>query len=273
MRAGAKPRRPLRHRQQRTRGAEADIHEPSPAVDVDLQRHVRPRPQDVRSQSHASRELRYREAKGPQHGGEQQVLLEAVAAASPGDELRLQTVEIERDRAAQQDVEILERDVRDVRLVQRLEHRARRLALAGVLDADADRREGRGLPIRPRSSTAPFAHGGPQPDPATRLHARYLARMMRHGVRRDIHCAQEAAKTADQRDHGTDKQRAREPLEIGAEKGLDEERRDDDAHEEGRGRAEIDRPARHVAPALEIRELLAREGARVSSSLSQACSK
>ena len=88
----------------------------------------------VGPQPHAGGELGHRKTERPQHRGKEQVLLEAVAAAPPGDELRLQAGEIERDRAAQQDVEILERDVRDVRLVQRVEDVLVRRAPAGVVD-------------------------------------------------------------------------------------------------------------------------------------------
>jgi hypothetical protein len=62
-------------------------------------------------------------------------VLEAIAAAPAVDQLRFDIFQVERYRPAEQDVEVLEQDVRRVRQVQRVEHRARRFQLAAVADA------------------------------------------------------------------------------------------------------------------------------------------
>ena len=73
------------------------------------------------------------EAQRLERGLEERVLLEAVAPAPGADELRLEGGEVEVDRAAEQDVEVLERDRRAVRAVERdepLEARGERAPLA-----------------------------------------------------------------------------------------------------------------------------------------------
>src|SRR5438105_2819494 len=66
---------------------------------------------------------------------EQRVLLEAVAATAAGDELGLQAFEIEPDRPAEEDVQVLERNVRRVRKMQCLQRGQRRLERTAVVDA------------------------------------------------------------------------------------------------------------------------------------------
>jgi len=82
----------------------------------------------VRSSGHAPgpeadarREPRHAEPDLLERGGEQRVVLETVAAASVADELVLQAREVETDRPPQQDVDVLERDRRRVRQMERVQ--------------------------------------------------------------------------------------------------------------------------------------------------------
>ena len=85
---------------------------------LDPQQHVGPRPQRGCPRSHAGREGHDAEAEAFEGRVEQRVLLEAVAAAAGCHELRLQGGEVEADRAAEEDVEVLEGDRPGVGLVQ-----------------------------------------------------------------------------------------------------------------------------------------------------------
>src|SRR5438067_7163712 len=91
--------------------------------------------------AHARSESRRRESKVFEGAREKGVLLEAVAAPSAGDQLRLQARQIEPDRNAEQDVEILERDRCRMRAMQRVECCPRRRKLARVADPPQVRRK------------------------------------------------------------------------------------------------------------------------------------
>jgi hypothetical protein len=62
-------------------------------------------------------------------------VLVAVAAAPPPDELALDAVDVDRDAAAEHDVDVLERDRREVGAVQRRERPEGRRGVAVVRDA------------------------------------------------------------------------------------------------------------------------------------------
>ena len=79
-------------------------------MDIDSQRHVRAGKHPVGSVTNTRSEPGDLESQLLKHCREQRVLLEAVAASPSCDELRLQAREVEPDRNAQQDVEILERN-------------------------------------------------------------------------------------------------------------------------------------------------------------------
>src|SRR6266566_181252 len=96
---------------------------------------MRSRQDAIRTEAHARGKERHVKAQRSQRRREQRVLLEAVAATAAGDELGLQAFEIEPDRPAEEDVQILERNMRRVRKMQRLQRGQRRLARAAVVDA------------------------------------------------------------------------------------------------------------------------------------------
>ena len=83
----------------------------------------------------------YREAELFERVREQRVLLEAVAAAFAGDQLRLQACNVEPDRNTEQNVEIFEWNRRRVRTMQRIEHCTRRRQIARVTDPAQIRRQ------------------------------------------------------------------------------------------------------------------------------------
>src|SRR5262249_24611719 len=85
--------------------------------------------------AHARRQPRHREAQRLQGRRQQGVLLEAVAAAPAAHQLRLQALQVEQDRPAQEDAQVLEGDVRGVGEVERVQHRKGRRAVARVADA------------------------------------------------------------------------------------------------------------------------------------------
>jgi hypothetical protein len=57
------------------------------------------------AEADASRQGRHPEADVLERGGEQRVLLEAVAPAAPADELGLEALQVDPDRAAEEDIE------------------------------------------------------------------------------------------------------------------------------------------------------------------------
>jgi hypothetical protein len=73
-----------------------------------------PRPSGL----YACRQARHGVAEALEHRGEEQVVLEAVAATQPPHELVLHAVEIQLDAPAEHDVEVLERDRGGVRPMQ-----------------------------------------------------------------------------------------------------------------------------------------------------------
>ncbi len=81
-----------------------------------------------------SREPRDAEPDRLEHRCEERVVLEAVAASASADELVLKALEVQTDRTAEKDVEVLERDRAHVREVQPPEARDRRLD--GIAMAD-----------------------------------------------------------------------------------------------------------------------------------------
>jgi len=64
--------------------------------------------------------------------------------------------------------------------------------------------------------------------------------------------AQEVREATDQRQHRADEQRPCEPLQIGREEFLHEQRDDNQADEQRRTRAIVDGPAAEVPPSFEI---------------------
>ena len=111
-------------------GAESHVREKRALFELDAQQHVRACADPGRADADAGGERRHAVAERLERSLEQGVLLEAVAAAAPGHELLLQRAELETDRPAEQDVEVLERDRRDVRLVQSGERLLRRTGRA-----------------------------------------------------------------------------------------------------------------------------------------------
>ena len=104
-----------------------------------------------RARAHPSGERRHREPEREEGGLKQRVLLEAVAAAKVRDELSLQRGEVEADRSAEEDVEVLERDGRGVRLGQRGQDGRSRLSRSRIADpreirVEVERRVGHGGP-------------------------------------------------------------------------------------------------------------------------------
>ena len=124
-----------RHRAQDPAAAEPDVREPALSVRLDQQRHVRSSGHAPRAEADPRAQTRDVEPDGLERGGEQRVVLEAVAAAAIADELVLQAREVEPDRAPEQDVEVLERDRRRVREMDRVQHLERRLDRPVVADA------------------------------------------------------------------------------------------------------------------------------------------
>ena len=124
-----------RQRIQEPVAAEAHVGQACSLRQLDPQQHVGAGPHAAHSRAYARRQRNHAEPQALQDGLEQRVLLEAVASASAGHDLGLQRSQVERDGPAQQDVEVLERDRRHVRCVQRGQRVERRLARSNVADA------------------------------------------------------------------------------------------------------------------------------------------
>src|SRR6185295_13141650 len=105
---------------------------PFRALDVDQQQHMRARQRLLRSIPDSRGQTGDGKSDLLERRGEQQVLFETVPAAFPPYELGLKAVEIEMNRPAEQNVQVLERDVRRMRQVQRFEHGERGLPAASV---------------------------------------------------------------------------------------------------------------------------------------------
>ena len=115
--------------------AEADVSQPFGVFARDLEHHMRSRQDPRRAEAYTRGEQCHLEPEGTQRGGEQRVLLEAIAAAPAVHELGLQAGKIDADRPAEEDIQILERDVRRMRDMQSTERRERGLARALIGDA------------------------------------------------------------------------------------------------------------------------------------------
>src|SRR6185503_15616855 len=96
-----------------------------------------PRLAGRRVPANAGGEGREAETQCAQHRGEEQVLLEAPAAAAPGDELALERVEVEGDFLPDEGREILEGNRGRMQRVQALEGGQR----GGRVAVEADARE------------------------------------------------------------------------------------------------------------------------------------
>ena len=88
-----------------------------------------------REQNHARRMQKRAEAELLEDGGEQRGLLEAITAAPATDELFLEMPQIQKYRTAEQDVEILERNTRHVRMQEPCQRIERAAQAAGPADA------------------------------------------------------------------------------------------------------------------------------------------
>src|SRR6185312_1521268 len=125
-----------RHRHPRREGAEPRIHDERAIVERYLQEHVRARRGAARREQYDTRRVRgEREAELAERGAEQGRLLEAVAAAALVHELRLQALDVEPDRTAEQHVYVLERDVAHVRVEDAGERVVGRARAPAPLDA------------------------------------------------------------------------------------------------------------------------------------------
>src|SRR6185437_7591930 len=115
--------------------AEPHVGQPGFVAEIDLQQHMRAGARGVTgAEPHAGRQRPDLKAHLPQHGAEQRVLLEAIAAAAAGNQLGLQAVEIECDRKPKHHIEVLEGDAHRMREMQRRERFERRRQIAGVSD-------------------------------------------------------------------------------------------------------------------------------------------
>ncbi len=116
-------------------GAEANVGEPASVFGFDFEEHVGARPYFGRTETDSRRQATQGESERLEHGGEKRVMLKAIAAASRGHELRLQIAQVERDAATEHDIQVFERNGRDVREVQRLERLGCRVEDSVVADA------------------------------------------------------------------------------------------------------------------------------------------
>ena len=99
-------------RRSECQAAEANVRDPHLVFDVDLQQHVRSRPDRILGMipQHARREASDPKPDAFERVLEQQVVLVAVAAALLLHHLVLQRLRVERHRPMQQRIQILERD-------------------------------------------------------------------------------------------------------------------------------------------------------------------
>ena len=117
--------------------AHPDVGQPARAVDLHLQEHVRARRRfGARAIDPDARAARLdAEPHRLEHLEKKTVLLEAVAAPSPPDQLVEDGLRAELDRAPEQHVQVLERDRLRVGRRERVQRRQRRRARSGVADA------------------------------------------------------------------------------------------------------------------------------------------
>jgi len=142
----------VRHEEER-RGealaAEAHVRDPLAPFDRDEEQHVAARRDDAGRHvpAHARREPADREADRFQHAREEEVLLEAPAAAAPLDQLLVDRGVIQADGLAQEGREVLEGDRLGVQAVQ--------------IREDLERGCGRRAKADPREVRVELADSGP----------------------------------------------------------------------------------------------------------------
>jgi len=105
-------------REQRTVPSKAHVREMAARGKLDEQEHVGSGADLGGAGPNASRQGNHPEPERLERGPEQSVLLEAIAAATSDDELRLERLQVEPDRLPQQDVQVLEGEGGEVRPVQ-----------------------------------------------------------------------------------------------------------------------------------------------------------
>ena len=103
--------------------AEPDVRNPVAAIEMHQEQHVRAWQDRVGTVADARGEGRQSETQPLQYRREQQVLLEAVAAALSRYQFVRQAGKVDQDGPLQQDVEILEGNVGGMRKVERLQRR------------------------------------------------------------------------------------------------------------------------------------------------------
>ena len=99
-------------------GAEARVGQPDLLAGPHPERQVGPRAGPAAVRADPGQQPLDAEAQALEDRAEQLRVLVAVAAAAPADDLVLDGLQVDRDRAAQEDVEVLEADRGQVRAVQ-----------------------------------------------------------------------------------------------------------------------------------------------------------
>ncbi len=112
-------------------GAEPDVGQPGVRACPHSQRQVRPRPHRLALGADAREQPVHGEPQPLERRAEKLAVLVAVAAAPGVHQLVLDGLQVHLDSAAEHDVEVLERDRRQVRPVQRGQHRLGRLGRPG----------------------------------------------------------------------------------------------------------------------------------------------
>jgi hypothetical protein len=117
--------------------AETHVHHPAGAIEVHRQQHVAARRLRIfgLGPQHARRQIGDLEADLAQRVPQQQVLLEAIAAAPPEHQLALDVGQVQADRQAQERVQVFERDRLRMMQHDRAQHRHYRRDIAAVADA------------------------------------------------------------------------------------------------------------------------------------------
>jgi hypothetical protein len=122
-------------RQRAGRGvAEAGVGQPDPGARLDPEREVGARAGGAAVGADPGEHPLHGEAEPLEDRAEQLRLLVAVAAAAAEDDLVLDRLEVDRDPAAQEDVEVLKPNRTQVRAVERRQRCLGRVARAGVAD-------------------------------------------------------------------------------------------------------------------------------------------
>ena len=116
------------HRHERPVTAEARVDNERGTVELDGQKHVRARSLMTGHEREHSRRVRGgAKAETVERREQERAVLEAIAAAAIDDHLSGNAVEVDADAAAEQHVDVLERNARDVRADQAGERLERRL--------------------------------------------------------------------------------------------------------------------------------------------------